>query len=294
MTPEGEPVGEKRFYVRVRGKVQGPFDLVQLQALRDRGQFRSFYEVSEDRKSWTSASGLSELFAPTGQNVKASGSERAAPPDSSASQGWYYVASDGQQIGPVSRHQLLFLRQDGVINGATLVWREGLEDWCALDSAKLGLPLDANDEFAALSGLSSRRGGGQDTDKLLWYDANKTSVFVAYLLWWFLGLGSFGGHRFYVGKTSSAVAMLMLTLVSSTLITLGTATLGFRILVRIITIDMLGGKDLDLKTPELILLIIALVGCAMQSAVIIWALVDAFLIPGWIRNYNNRLIRRLG
>lgn len=32
----------------------------------------------------------------------------------------------------------------------------------------------------------------------------------AFLLCWFLGV--FGGHRFYVGRTGSAVAMLLLTL----------------------------------------------------------------------------------
>lgn len=33
---------------------------------------------------------------------------------------------------------------------------------------------------------------------------------VTYLLWWFFGL--IGGHRYYFGKTGSAVAMTVLTL----------------------------------------------------------------------------------
>jgi len=41
------------------------------------------------------------------------------------------------------------------------------------------------------------------------YDLNK-SVIVYFLLLWFVGL--LGAHRFYAGKTASAVVMLVLTL----------------------------------------------------------------------------------
>jgi TM2 domain-containing membrane protein YozV len=36
------------------------------------------------------------------------------------------------------------------------------------------------------------------------------NMLVAYLLWYFLGI--FGGHRFYMGRTGSAVAQLILTI----------------------------------------------------------------------------------
>ena len=37
------------------------------------------------------------------------------------------------------------------------------------------------------------------------------STGVAYLLWFFVG--GFGGHRFYLGKTGTAVAQLIITVV---------------------------------------------------------------------------------
>ncbi|WYX49382.1 TM2 domain-containing protein [Achromobacter xylosoxidans] len=86
------------------------------------------------------------------------------------------------------------------------------------------------------------------------YDANRKSVGVAYLLWFFLG--SAGGHRFYTGRTGSAIAMLALTIVGIALSVIG-------------------------------------VGLVLLAAVGIWVIVDAFLIPGWIRNTNMRLAATL-
>lgn len=45
------------------------------------------------------------------------------------------------------------------------------------------------------------------------------STLVAYLLWYFLGL--FGGHRFYLRRTGTAVAMLVLSLTVIGLIVTG-------------------------------------------------------------------------
>lgn len=39
-------------------------------------------------------------------------------------------------------------------------------------------------------------------------EKNSKSPVVAYLLWWFVGL--MGGHRYYFGKTGSAVAMTLI------------------------------------------------------------------------------------
>ncbi|MBN9561670.1 MAG: TM2 domain-containing protein [Alphaproteobacteria bacterium] len=87
------------------------------------------------------------------------------------------------------------------------------------------------------------------------YDANKRSAGIAYLLWFFLG--SLGAHRFYLKHTGSALAMLLIFLGSLAL--------------TVVAIGVFG---------------LIVVG--------IWALVDAFLIPGMARDYNNRLISNLG
>jgi len=91
---------------------------------------------------------------------------------------------------------------------------------------------------------------GADTRALLQYQAHSKSAGLAYAFWFFLGM--WGAHRFYCGKTGSGVAMLLITLIS-------------------------------------IPLCFVLIGFVGIFAVAIWALIDAILISGWIRDYNSRL-----
>ncbi|WP_087750806.1 TM2 domain-containing protein [Paraburkholderia caledonica] len=89
--------------------------------------------------------------------------------------------------------------------------------------------------------------------EMMMYDAQKKSVGVAYLLWFFLG--TLGAHRFYAGRTGTAIVQLLLTIAGACTMLLG---VGFFI-----------------------------VGC-----VGLWVLIDAFLLPGIIRSFNVTLANR--
>lgn len=156
-------MSEKRLYVRVRGRVIGPFSLAQLKALRERGQFHRFHEVSEDRKRWVSAATLEELFADGAESVLAieptdarPGTAAAAPRTDPATE-WFYVDAQGNQAGPVSQDQLLSFARAGTIKGETLVWKEGLANWMTL--AETGL-LAGQPPSAGADSKSGRRGDG--------------------------------------------------------------------------------------------------------------------------------------
>ena len=88
------------------------------------------------------------------------------------------------------------------------------------------------------------------------YDANKKNLIVAYLLWIFVGW--FGIHRMYLGKTVTGFAQLALWLACAVL---GVLTLG--------------------------------IGYVLFLIPALWLLIDAFLIPGITRNFNNNLIDRI-
>ena len=104
-------------------------------------------------------------------------------------------------------------------------------------------------------GVRPDTGVSHDARAMMMFDANKKSIAVAYLLWFFLG--GFGGHRFYTGHTGSAIAQLLM---------------------------LFGGG----------ILTIVGVGFFVLLVLYLWVLVDAFLIPGWIRNQNSLLAASLG
>lgn len=48
----------------------------------------------------------------------------------------WYVAVNGQTVGPFSQEQLIAGIQSGQYNKTTMVWREGFNDWLAVDQVK--------------------------------------------------------------------------------------------------------------------------------------------------------------
>lgn len=93
-----------------------------------------------------------------------------------------------------------------------------------------------------------------DTQAMMTFESNKKSTGTAFLFWFFLG--GFGGHRFYLGRTGSAVTQLILALLGWTTIWFG---------VGLIFLIPLG----------------------------IWLLVDAFTLSGMVQSHNNALMVRL-
>jgi TM2 domain-containing membrane protein YozV len=77
---------------------------------------------------------------------------------------------------------------------------------------------------------------------------------IACALWFFFGM--LGAHRFYAGRIGSGATILTLTILSA-------------------------------------ILTVVFVGFVLIVVPAIWVLIDAFLIPGMVRDYNNRLIERL-
>ena len=98
------------------------------------------------------------------------------------------------------------------------------------------------------SGLSD------DAKAMMAFESEKKSTGICYLLWFFLG--GFGAHRFYLGRTGSAIAMLIISIISWILLFAGIGLLGL-------------------------------------IAIGVWLIVDAFLIPGIAREHNQALVQRL-
>lgn len=93
-----------------------------------------------------------------------------------------------------------------------------------------------------------------DTQAMMAFESSKKSTGIAYLLWFLTG--GVGGHRFYLKRPGSAVAMIALTI------------LGWGLLA-------------------------VYVGGFLLLALGLWLLVDAFRIPGMVADLNGDLMKRL-
>lgn len=101
----------------------------------------------------------------------------------------------------------------------------------------------------------SYNSGASDVGRMMYYQANQKSASTAYLLWFFLG--GLSAHRFYMGKTGSAIGQALLWWCS-------------------------------------LLLCYVLIGFLIVWIPILWIFIDLFLISGWVREHNNKLIADVG
>ena len=113
-----------------------------------------------------------------------------------------------------------------------------------------------------------------DTQARMAFEANKKTAGMAYLLC--IITGCVGGHRFYLGRTKSAMVQLCLAVIGILLVS------DFGLLLWLLV---------GLPDPDLGLLFI--IGSAMIAALIVWLLVDLFTIGGVVAKHNLRLMHRL-
>jgi hypothetical protein len=125
-------MAENGQYIRVRGKISGPFDVPSLQKLVRRGTLSRMHEISPDRVNWAPAGEFEELFpaAPSPvavQSKPVSEQEPAAvgpSPTAMVDESYFYV-QNGTTVGPVPLNVLLSLAQNGTLASNDLCWPEG-------------------------------------------------------------------------------------------------------------------------------------------------------------------------
>lgn len=187
------------YFLRMQGRVTGPFDMVKLKSLRARGVLQPFHEVSADRSNWTPASSLTEIFASVSAVPVAAPVAQDPDPALSglpASQPWFYLDMRKEQIGPIAAEDFPSLVLQGAVNKRTLVWSPGMPEWL---EAQAGLPY----LFHAATGTDEASSGRPIIRE-------KKNRVVAILLAWFLGL--LGIHQFYLGNTGKGATYLVLSI----------------------------------------------------------------------------------
>jgi hypothetical protein len=130
-------MAEATFYVRSRGKISGPYDIVALQKLVRRGLLARIGEISQDRATWNRAGDYDELFpSKSGVAEESSAVENVAlaaavttVPETAASadEAMYFYLRGGAPIGPVSLPILQLLARQGALQTQELCWSQGSE-----------------------------------------------------------------------------------------------------------------------------------------------------------------------
>lgn len=135
-------MSESTYFVRIRGKVSGPYEIEGLRRLVRQGALSRIHELSADRVTWDRAGEYEDLFPqPAGQSVTPLDDSRPdlelvdqLPVSTLPSTGstvetlaQYCYSQNGATVGPVSMTVLRALAQNGSVRATDLVWRENAE-----------------------------------------------------------------------------------------------------------------------------------------------------------------------
>lgn len=218
-----------KYYIRVRGRVLGPYSFGQLKTLRTRGQFGRANEISRDRETWESAAVIEHLFAPeASKNARTDEEDEASESttNKSAARVWHYAVGD-EQCGPTTLLELRGLISGNQLMLDDLVWKDGMDDWLPIREVPelrsiaqksnssagsngrpitstthiycfaCGSPTDTRAEVCPKCGVRQRENSG----------SRKRERVTAALLALFLGW--IGIHHFYLGNVALGILYLV-------------------------------------------------------------------------------------
>ena len=140
---------EQSLFIRIRGRIQGPFALPQLQELTKQGRLGRLHEVSEDGTSWVQASQFPAIFSRDAHDQKGvSESQSAVPPTAHpveedapvagspaepaaprATHNVWFYSKDDREPNKADLSDLRFLIGKGHLSPDTLVWTDGMPNW---------------------------------------------------------------------------------------------------------------------------------------------------------------------
>lgn len=129
---------ENQLYIRMRGRVLGPYDQEKLQSLARRGQLSRMHELSSDATNWVRASTYPELFVSADPppatvtqdglgEVRVPGKEDGQPRRASGQRWWY--GKNGAEAGPVDQATLQQMLATGSLSPEDIVWSDGMTQW---------------------------------------------------------------------------------------------------------------------------------------------------------------------
>jgi len=217
------------YYIRVRGRVLGPYTLDAVNQMARKAQIGRSHEASLDGESWRPAAEFPEIFerppVPTGSSVpESTGPVSTLGPfipgqeaDSSAGgMLWHFTKRGKQQTGSISQSALVNLVASGEVTAEDHVWCETMSSWDAVSRvpqlAAFALPTAGFPELGEGSpqltaGLHRGAPMSANSPEYRTFVSKKTGAGILALF-----LGNLGVHKFMLGLTTGGLTMLVLFL----------------------------------------------------------------------------------
>jgi hypothetical protein len=165
---------DNQFFIRIRGRVLGPYDQERLQSLAKRGQLSRLHELSEDATNWFPAKNRPELFAVEERSVVAVGHQvvsetrdsiqRQGQPTAMPGRRWWY-RKNGSETGPIDETTLQQTLASGNLGPDDIIWAEGMPQWLPARQVPGLLPTQAT-PWPQQTGGSSAVGTGDGKGEL--------------------------------------------------------------------------------------------------------------------------------
>ena len=217
------------YYVRVRGRVLGPYTLDAVSQMARKAQIGRSHEVSLDGESWRPAAEFPEIFerppAPAAMAVPSitlpadtpiSAAPIQGPDVSSGGVMWHYTRRGEQQPAPISQSALVNLIASGDVGAEDHAWCETMSTWDVVSRIPQLAP------FAVPSLPGAMVGGGSpsfapaaqrptsvsgESAEYRAFVSKKTGAGILALF-----LGNLGVHKFMLGLTTGGLTTLVLFL----------------------------------------------------------------------------------
>ncbi|MEZ6115711.1 MAG: DUF4339 domain-containing protein [Pirellulaceae bacterium] len=270
------------YYVRLRGKIAGPFDEQKLLELAKRGQFSRVHEVSSNQQEWQRAGDVFSFFQAKKSSRDASsshsdrkGSQPANETNANApSESSWYLAHQGAEVGPMTFAELKQRVNALASPHDASVWRQGFQDWQPANSIdglvvrRDPLPIQETNSHSQTSELLRTA-----TSSAPWA---LVTVMLGYVFAAFQIVTGVGAVVLGFEKNASvAIAGGMFTIVFGSTILTGTVLLGkYRAKLvkaeRLESVEALSEALGSLKAFWIFLAILIFIAIAFLSVFVIW------------------------
>ena len=157
---DGQTETEELYFVRRRGKIDGPWNIGKLKSEVKLRRLSRIHEVSDDKENWSRAETLTWLFPKTKVHQKSAHLDSAYPGSASPAQlsqsdlveqsdvvanvdtNWF-LGIDGREIGPMGTAEVKHKIITGETHASDLIWQAGYPDWIPISHLPAFAPLFA-------------------------------------------------------------------------------------------------------------------------------------------------------